>query len=174
MKNLTKRLILSVSLVILITASLVAQNSKGDFFTEIQHGKNLLQGQQLIKLSKLEKNRSNKSISIVNVKKLIEHQKDGYLPFKLPGIQEVLVAKANSIEKKSEEDFSWSGVFEDRYGQVILISEKGGLYGHISIEDRSFELHHLGDNYHALVELDRTKFTEGECGTPDKSSDIDE
>ena len=171
MRHITKTWILTIFLVILIATQILAQNSKVDFFTEIPQGKTLLKEQQRLKLGKLEKNKRIKSISIVNVKKLIDHQKEGFLPFKLPGIQDVLVAKANSVEIKDDGEFSWSGLFEDRLGQVIFISEKGGLYGHISFDNHIFELHNLGDGYHALVELDTKQFTSEECGTPDKPSD---
>lgn len=171
MRHITKTWILTTFLTILITTQILAQNSKVDFFTEIPQGKTLLKEQQRLKLGKLERNKRIKTITIVNVKKLIEHQKEGFLPFKLPGIQDVLVAKANSVEIKSEGEFTWSGLFEDRSGQVILISEKGGLYGHISLDNLIFELYYLGDGYHALVELDTKQFTSEECGTPDKPID---
>ena len=174
MRHITRTWILTIFLTTLITTQISAQNPKVDFFTEIPQGKSLLKDQQRLKLGKLEKNKHIKSISIVNVKKLIDHQKEGFLPFKLPGIQDVLVAKANSVEIKSEDEFTWSGLFEDRSGQVILISEKGGLYGHISIDDHVFELHYLGDGSHALVELDLKQFTSEECGTPDKPIENDD
>ncbi|MFM7854897.1 MAG: zinc-dependent metalloprotease [Flammeovirgaceae bacterium] len=171
MKKNAKTWILTISLTILIATQITAQNSKVDFFTEIPQGKTLLKDQQKLKLGKLERNKRIKSISIVNVKKLIDHQKGGFLPFRLPGIQDVLVAKANSVDIKSNEEFTWSGLFEDRAGQVILISDKDGLYGHISFDNVIFELYTLGDGYHALAELDTKQFTNEECGTLDKPID---
>jgi hypothetical protein len=53
----------------------------------------------------------------------------------------------------------------DDLSQITLISQKGELFGHIAAGGQFYELYPLGGETYALVELDRSQFTEEECAT---------
>lgn len=138
-----------------------------DFFVVSSRGKSTLLPAQQRKLEMLEKNGNTKSIHLVTIKNLIEHQKEGYFRFKLPGIPNVIISKADHVETNSAKDFSWSGTMVDRLGTVTLVSKDGELFGHIAVEDRKFELWPIGEKLYALTELDTSVLNSEECATVD-------
>lgn len=168
----TKR-ILSNALMLflcLISTSVFSQSADSIFFEFLPNDRNSLQSAQLEKFKILERNPRIKKIHLTTIKNLVEHQKEGYFEFNLPELPETFTAKAKFVEKKSDEDFKWSGQLTDDLGQITLISEKGELFGHIAVADQFYELYPLGEDKYALVELDRSQFTTEECATVDSPS----
>jgi hypothetical protein len=158
---------ISVMFLLIIPISNLAQ-SNADFFLPVSKDLNALQIAQRDKLAVLERGGRNKSIQLVTISNLPQHQREGYFIFKLPGVQERLISKATHIEIKSDRDFSWSGVLEEIPGTVTLISQDGELFGHIAIDDRKFELYPLGNELYALAEIDPAFLAGNECATPDQ------
>ncbi|MBX2965202.1 MAG: zinc-dependent metalloprotease [Cyclobacteriaceae bacterium] len=174
MKTILKMSI-GVMFLLIIPKNTLAQ-SNADFFLPVSRDVNTLQLTQRNKLDILERGGRNRSVQLVNIKNLAQHQREGYFIFKLPGIQEHFISKATHVEIKSDEDFSWSGVLEDTPGTVTLISQNGELFGHIAVDDRKFELYPLGDELYALVEIDAAFLAGDECVSPppvEKSDDTE-
>lgn len=82
---------------------------------------------------------------------------------------DVFISEANHEEKRQGNDFSWSGVLEERLGTVTLIFEDGELFGHISVDDKKFELYPLGEDVYALAELNVELLDSEECAAPTES-----
>lgn len=148
-----------------------SQELKTDFFIPSNREKGTLQGGQRTKLEILERNRQTKAVHLVTIKNLIDHQKEGYFGFSLPGFSDPIISKANHIETKSAENYSWSGILQERLGTITLVSQSGELFGHISVDDKKFELWPLGDDLYALTELDASAFTSEECATIESTDD---
>lgn len=172
MKTILKMSI-GVMFLLTIPKSTLAQ-SNADFFSLVSIDANTLQLTQRNKLDILERGGRNKSIQLVTIANLAQHQREGYFIFKLPGVQERLISKATHIEIKSDRDFSWSGVLEEIPGTITLISQDGELFGHIAVDDRKFELYPLGNELYALAEIDPGFLAGDECVSPppvEKSDD---
>lgn len=165
MKRTITKLLMVIGFLLISQFEGFSQELRTDFFGSSNREKSTLQVGQRSKLEILERSRQIKTVHLVTIKNLIEHQKEGYFGFKLPGLSDPIISKADHVEMKSTEDYSWSGVLQERLGTVTLISQAGELFGHIAVDDKKFELWPLGDDLYALTELDVSAFTSEECAT---------
>jgi hypothetical protein len=79
-------------------------------------------------------------------------------------------AITDSIEKRSEKDFTWFGKIPSlaETGSAVLVVKNGQVTGSIRAGEELFEVVPLGSGRHAIVKVDQTKLPSDEGGHPEK------
>jgi len=131
------------------------------------------------RLSRIQAKAMYTNYHLVKFGSLAEMQQDGKITIRLPESDcEDLVYKAKSVEYRNEQDYTWYGTLESkvedeecycRLGSITLISSEFGRIGHISVDDKTYELLELSEDVFVVSKLDGSKFTEEECGVNDKT-----
>ncbi|MBC8285802.1 MAG: hypothetical protein H8E32_18465 [Nitrospinae bacterium] len=77
-------------------------------------------------------------------------------------------AQIYKIEKNRSGSYSWYGKLKDvPMSQVILVVNRGRVYGNISKPNFTYQIRHIADGIHAIYEIDPSKFPpDGEPITP--------
>jgi len=74
----------------------------------------------------------------------------------LPGISALSTNKY--IEKHNQTSFTWFGHFDNTKGSLLLVVTDNDVVGMIHISDQVFSIKPLGSGFHALVQIDQSKF----------------
>ncbi len=74
----------------------------------------------------------------------------------LPGISALSTNKY--IEQHNQTSFTWFGHFDDTEGSMLLVVNDNDVLGMIHISDLVFSIKPLGSGFHALVQIDQSKF----------------
>jgi peptidyl-Asp metalloendopeptidase len=106
-----------------------------------------------------------KNVQLVQTGKLADVQKNGRLSLVIPGQLEAIDVTASRVEAKSSDEFTWYGKTNDG-GSVVLIGEKGKLYGHISIYKTAYRLEALGGDLSLMAEIDKSSVEGNQCPSP--------
>ncbi len=142
--------------------------------TSINSGSPLTSAEDSI-LTKIQNSQVYSDIYFVNLQSLALSQVDGRITIQLPDSDcGDLIYYAKTVEYQNEGDYSWYGRLEstadeeDTYcqdGDLMLISSEDGKIGHITIDDKTYELRELSENTFILGKVDNSIFTEWECAT---------
>ena len=121
------------------------------------------------RLQKLTANPLAKQWHIVRLTHVAQAQQNGVLSFSLPGWRRVS-ARANSVEQDPEGNLVWAGIFEDEEGgSMTMVGEDDHYQATLHAGSRIYEIHHLQNDLHLLMEIDPAKFPVGGCGNFDMS-----
>ncbi|MBK0401369.1 hypothetical protein I5M27_00125 [Adhaeribacter sp. BT258] len=126
------------------------------------------------RLEKLNNHNIYKSIHFVETQDPELVQDNGLLKLELPYIAcpDLHFAVAN-VEKTNENNYQWYGQTVEKpdyetdslcgSGSLTIMKNNGLIIGHITLENRSFELYDLTGGVQALCETDLSLFTAEEC-----------
>jgi len=131
------------------------------------------------KLFKIRSKGMYTSYHLVEIGSLAKRQSEGKITISLPGERcGDLTYKARSVQYNSEQDYIWYGILESKVdqqacycklGSITLVSSEFGKIGHITVDDKTYELIQVGEDRFLLGKLNNRKFTEAECGVNAKT-----
>ena len=93
------------------------------------------------------------NMQLIQLRSISDVQKDGILSFHVPSDKNRYEAIAQDIEAENKFNYNWFGEILNLPGSMTVVSTKGQINAHISIDDQEYEIHPLGDGVHAIVKL---------------------
>ena len=140
---------------------------------------------ETLNYSKLLNDPTYSDLYFVKFLPLAELQQAGRIVINLPDDDcEDLVYQVEAVEYRSDDDYVWTGVLEAggdtvcecHTGAVTLISSVYGKIGHITVDEKSYEIIQISTERFVLAKIDHSIFTEDECAvteTDNSSLDFD-
>lgn len=109
-------------------------------------------------LAKIEKHPNAKNVHFFKIGNLANIQKNGLFDFNSPVSGKLIHAMTTRIETKPNGEYYWYGTVSDStlQGNMMLISEKGKVYGHLNYADESYRILGLNNSTSAFVPDVRT------------------
>lgn len=157
---------------IFYTIPLIAfsQNDNEKFINPISQKEVSLNQGQSKKLDNIKKNPLHKSVQCVKIGNLskITHTNKGALPVKIPGINKSFVVRPIEVEFISDSNYIWKGEFLKAEGTLTLICQDGETFGHMTIDDKIFEIHSFGKGKNILIEYDNKELSKHQCGVNER------
>ena len=129
--------------------------------------------EETLNYSKLLNNPAYSNLYFVKFLPLAELQQGGQIVINLPDDGcETLIYQVEAVEYRSDDDYVWTGILEAdeenlcecRTGAITLISSLYGKIGHITIDEKSYEVIQVSTERFVLAKVDHSIFTEDECG----------
>lgn len=109
------------------------------------------------KLDHLKGNKLFKSVDPIKFDNITSFIRQGKLQFKNPKNSEILYAIPTSVKATSNDEFSWEGKFEDGRGTILIMAQRGDIFGRFDIDNEVYEIHDLGGKKNILVKVDERK-----------------
>ncbi len=162
--------------VLLLASQAFAQTKKEELFSVMSVAPTAMTPKESTFYSKASQQKYAKVAHLIKVGNLARLQKDGAVDFSLPGFPKRLKAKTTRMETYSLRDYQWFAKLDDEtdstlIGNVVLISEKGNVYGQITVEDRVYEIRSDEAGITVMIEVDNGKFPKGaDCKAIDPNS----
>jgi len=143
-----------------------SQNQNEKLITPISSKEISLKEGQAKKLENINGNKLHKSVQYIKIGNLpkIANSNKGAIPVQIPGINKSFVAKPTCVEFRSDTDFIWKGEFIKADGSLIIICKNGEIFGHITLDDRVFEIHSFKKGKNILIEFDKEQLSKHTCG----------
>ena len=117
--------------------------------------------------AKLDKHPNAKDVHYFKMGNLANVQKNGLFSFPSPVTGKIIHAMTKRLEYRSEKDYLWYGTVSDTSlkGDMMLISEKGKIYGRLNYNDENYQIYGVGTGISAFVPTLVSKF-ERFCENP--------
>lgn len=162
-------------LITIFTGSGQTTNSAPFFLAPTDGIQGTLQKDEVEKFQKFKENTNTyKSVTMVHTADISKFQKNKRIPFHLPGINGIPVARASKIEAKTLKDYTWKGDFENEHeGTVLLIAKEGEVFGQIRIDGKSYQLFSLKSGVSILLEINMDAMRGKHCDIG-SVNDVDE
>ncbi len=118
-------------------------------------------------ISKLEKHPNAKNVHYFRMGNLANVLKRGLFDFQSPVTGKTIHAMTIRIEYKSATDYLWYGTVSDStvQGDMMLISEKGKIFGHLKFKDENYQIYSVSVGTSAFLPTLKTKPGSTDCGS---------
>ncbi|WP_367915674.1 M12 family metallo-peptidase [Leadbetterella sp. DM7] len=124
--------------------------------------------------NKMKANDMYLDATLIRVGSLTELLKDGSLKVGLPGAGKEYEAKTRRQTIESETEFTWVGEFTDIEGSIMLLGDGvGNVFGHLTMGNKAYEIHDLGNEVNLLVRINDAKYTLDECATDHSKTPVE-
>lgn len=142
-----------------------SQNQNEKLIIPISGKEVSLQQGQSKKFENINGNKLHKSVQYVKIGNLakIANSNKGSIPLQLPGINKSFVARPTDVEFRSDTNFIWKGEFIKAEGSLTIICKDGEIFGHITLDDRVFEIHSFEKGKNILIEFDKEQLSKHSC-----------
>ncbi len=156
--KLQRLCVFSMSFFLLSTMTVLAQSEK--FYSEIKkedaRGDNSSDKESMDKLDK-HPNATNVHYSKMgNIAKVLNN---GLFDFPSPVTGKIMHAMTMRIEYKANNDYVWYGTLSDSTikGEMLIISEKGKVFGHLNFLDENYQIYGVGNGISAFLPAIKVK-----------------
>lgn len=149
--------------VVVLALPVHAQTTANDFITPVTVSQLSLSTKAQETLARVQKNPIYQQIQLVRLGNLAKIQQNGQLTFSLPGNPKPLIATASRVVAQSESTYDWYGELLNGVGHANFLCREGKITANISIGDLVYEIYHLDNDIHVLLNafLDPKK---SDCG----------
>ncbi len=137
--------------------------SKSDLFTVVKRPVNLTdeQNEMLAKIKNYEHLKSVTYVKIGDVLSLL--QENPTISFHLPNDTTEVSIKFRRLEKKKQSDYIVSGTSDSYLGNLLLIKEKGLIFGEMNYDLRYYQIYGITEDLSVVLEFSENRPREG-CG----------
>jgi len=138
--------------------------TKGDYITPIDLQNINLSDTQKIKLNQLEIHPEYRNIQFVSIGEIKDFINNSELSFNIPGEEKRYTALVNEFIYTSPYNYVWKGDIIEQYGGVVIVCDKGKVFGHIFIGNQDYEIQ-VFDEFNIFIEYNTEYILSLECKT---------
>jgi len=117
-------------------------------------------GKELEKVEMYKHERITKNVNGIAFGKIsqLARSEKGELPIQLPGDKTDRIASPTRFEYHSDDNYSWSGKFTDKSGDIAIVCKDGLYAGRIESNNKLYEIRSLRKGRNVIVEFDGANF----------------
>ena len=158
-----KKSFIATVVIILTIALQVSLRAQGAELFRYENQQNLnFVGKPSTVLSKIKDRPTSQHVYIVKFSNLQQVSSSESILLNLP--EKSIVVNKKYGEQVDANTFAWYGTFSDVLGEVFLSATQGDITGVITYGKLSFSIEPLGNGFHALVLIDKSKYLcQGQC-----------
>ncbi len=104
-----------------------------------------------------------KNTQLISLRSVADTQQDGILSFRVPADTNQYQAVATEIIAEDKRNYVWNGDMIDVPGAITIVSTKGKINAHMTLNGKEYEIRPLEDNVYAMVERTEWDTDADEC-----------
>ena len=174
MKFRFKNFIKFTSITLFLFGVILNSSGQDNLIYETVQSVNTLTDAEQIKYSKVTASPLYSEHYFIKIESLVAMQEDGEIQIDIPNDNcDKLKYQAKTVRYNNEGDYTWHGKLKPQVstsecdcieGEFILISSAYGKIGHITVDDKAYEITQIGGETFMLSKINDINFTEFECG----------